>query len=65
MGKNKRKQTDRDVIEQIASIKKQLKAIKHLTDDADNCSSVICKEARAGAKRLLMTLKVAKKDLEC
>lgn len=62
MAKNKvkTKALDAEVIEVIESIKRELRKIRKITDDPDSSESVICEEARIGAKKLLMARKIFK-----
>lgn len=54
------KALEQNVITIIGSMKKELRQIKKLTDDPDAKDSVICEEARHGAKKLLMVRKIHK-----
>lgn len=60
MAKKKEKALESEVTALIAQVRKELRKIKKLTEEDDAVESVVCQEARAGAKKLLMALKVAK-----
>jgi len=58
--KKKTKRLELEICAIIENIRKDLKKIKDLTDGEDAEKSVICDEARSGARKLMMARKIGK-----
>jgi len=58
--KKKTKRLEGEVCDLIDNIRKYLKQIKNLTDGEAANGSVICEEARNGARKLMMARKIGK-----
>jgi len=58
--KKKKKHLESEICSIIDKIRKDLKQIKNLADSSDSNGSVLCEEARSGARKLMMARKIGK-----
>jgi len=54
------KQSEQNVQELIKSMKMDLRKIIEITEDAETSQSILCEDARLGAKKLLMVEEILK-----